>query len=245
MRTEKESTRSNKESFYPNFNGHEAQRVRIGLVDFNPLRIVGCQVAFDPASDFEVVVTNIAGLLLDRSLALGVLGYGLKSLCADMALLRRMRPELKLIVLGTGVNSRRDASLLRNVPHSSPPSSCLHETCAPRDLRRVVQASLAVAGHRAYSARNDGSDGANPESFLHRSRLRSMQITRREQQVLDQLAQAGSNREIADNLGIEERTVKGHVARLMRKAGVDNRTSLSLYALQLAQAGGGTNKNAF
>jgi DNA-binding NarL/FixJ family response regulator len=65
-----------------------------------------------------------------------------------------------------------------------------------------------------------------------------LQITRREQQVLDQLGRAWSNREIAASLGIEEQTVKGHVARLMRKAGVDNRTLLTFYAMRLGGDGG-------
>ena len=42
---------------------------------------------------------------------------------------------------------------------------------------------------------------------------------------------ARSNREIAAQLGIEERTVKAYVGRLMRKTGADNRIELSMSAL--------------
>jgi DNA-binding CsgD family transcriptional regulator len=42
---------------------------------------------------------------------------------------------------------------------------------------------------------------------------------------------ARSNREIASQLGIEERTVKAHVGRLMRKTGVDNRIELTMRAM--------------
>ncbi len=42
---------------------------------------------------------------------------------------------------------------------------------------------------------------------------------------------ACSNREIAQHLGIEERTVKAHVGRLMRKTGTENRTELSMREL--------------
>jgi DNA-binding NarL/FixJ family response regulator len=56
-------------------------------------------------------------------------------------------------------------------------------------------------------------------------------LTDREQQVLDLILAASSNREIARELGIEERTVKAHVGRLMRKSGVDNRLELSMRAL--------------
>ena len=56
-------------------------------------------------------------------------------------------------------------------------------------------------------------------------------LTEREQEVLDLILQARSNREIARSLGIEERTVKAHVGRLMRKTGAENRIDLSMKAL--------------
>jgi ATP/maltotriose-dependent transcriptional regulator MalT len=46
---------------------------------------------------------------------------------------------------------------------------------------------------------------------------------------------ARSNREIAAALRIEERTVRAHLGRLMRKAGVDNRIKLSMAAPGLFQ----------
>jgi DNA-binding NarL/FixJ family response regulator len=59
-------------------------------------------------------------------------------------------------------------------------------------------------------------------------------LTDRERQVLDLILLARSNREIALQLGIEERTVKAHVGRLMRKTGADNRIELSMRALNHA-----------
>jgi DNA-binding NarL/FixJ family response regulator len=56
-------------------------------------------------------------------------------------------------------------------------------------------------------------------------------LTARERQVMDLILLARSNREIARELGIEERTVKAHVGRLMRKTGSDNRIDLSMRAL--------------
>jgi len=56
-------------------------------------------------------------------------------------------------------------------------------------------------------------------------------LTERERQVLELILLARSNREIAVELGIEERTVKSYVGRLMRKTGADNRIKLSVSAL--------------
>ena len=41
-----------------------------------------------------------------------------------------------------------------------------------------------------------------------------------------------ANREISDSLGIGPVTVKAHLGRIMRKAGVANRTELTMYAVK-------------
>ncbi len=70
---------------------------------------------------------------------------------------------------------------------------------------------------------------------VHAAELRSgtgfQRITLREKQVLEMLVEGRSNKEIANPLGIEERTVKAHVAKLMRKFGVQNRIRLSVHAI--------------
>jgi DNA-binding NarL/FixJ family response regulator len=48
-------------------------------------------------------------------------------------------------------------------------------------------------------------------------------FTDREKEVLKMLVRGQSNKEIGAPLGIRERTVKAHVAKLMRKVGVQNR----------------------
>ncbi len=59
-------------------------------------------------------------------------------------------------------------------------------------------------------------------------------LTARERQVLELILTARSNREIAAKLGIEERTVKAYVGRLMKKTGSDNRIKLSMSVLNRA-----------
>jgi DNA-binding NarL/FixJ family response regulator len=52
-----------------------------------------------------------------------------------------------------------------------------------------------------------------------------------EKEVLEMLVAGRSNKEIGSPLGIQERTVKAHVAKLLRKVGVQNRIALSIYAI--------------
>jgi len=55
-------------------------------------------------------------------------------------------------------------------------------------------------------------------------------LTRRELNVLELLAQGKSNKEMADLLTISERTVSGHVANILTKLNLENRTQAALYA---------------
>ncbi|WP_406199911.1 LuxR C-terminal-related transcriptional regulator [Kitasatospora sp. NBC_01560] len=66
---------------------------------------------------------------------------------------------------------------------------------------------------------------------LRRPAARIAELSDRQEEVLRLLVLDLSNREVADRLGITERTVKAHVAALMERLGVDSRLRLALVAL--------------
>lgn len=55
-------------------------------------------------------------------------------------------------------------------------------------------------------------------------------LTQRERAVAGLVAQGKRNREIGDDLGISEGTVKIHLHRIYEKLGVGNRTELAVLA---------------
>jgi DNA-binding NarL/FixJ family response regulator len=57
-------------------------------------------------------------------------------------------------------------------------------------------------------------------------------LTERETEVLQQLAQGKSNKEIAATLVIAEKTVRTHVSNILGKLGVTSRTQAALHALR-------------
>jgi DNA-binding NarL/FixJ family response regulator len=65
-----------------------------------------------------------------------------------------------------------------------------------------------------------------PPEIVERMSLRrfDFQLTRRERQVLEQVAQGASNREIAETLGIALRTVEVYVSSILTKLGARSRT---------------------
>lgn len=57
-------------------------------------------------------------------------------------------------------------------------------------------------------------------------------LTRRELEVLQELAKGRSNKEIAEFLTISEKTVKNHITSIFRKLMVDDRTQAVLFAIK-------------
>jgi two-component system, NarL family, response regulator LiaR len=63
-------------------------------------------------------------------------------------------------------------------------------------------------------------------------------LTRREREVLELIAVGRSNKRIAVELGIAEKTVKTHVGHLLAKLGVADRTQAALLAVRSGVVGG-------
>lgn len=57
-------------------------------------------------------------------------------------------------------------------------------------------------------------------------------LTHRESEVLEQLAEGLTNKEIAMSLGISYETVKEHVQHILRKIGVNDRTQAAVWAVR-------------
>ncbi|GAC1416086.1 MAG: response regulator transcription factor [Acidobacteriaceae bacterium] len=110
------------------------------------------------------------------------------------------------------------------------------------DIYRAVQ-----AGAMAYLTKDaSGEELINAIQSVHRDlrylprvaldrlaeRMPSVQLTPRENEVLVCITQGRSNREIAEQLGIAEKTVRIHVSSMLDKMGVRDRTQATINALQ-------------
>lgn len=66
----------------------------------------------------------------------------------------------------------------------------------------------------------------------HSERKTIDELTKRELEVLKEIANGKSNKEIASDLFITEKTVKTHVSNLLAKLGLADRTQAALYAVR-------------
>ena len=97
---------------------------------------------------------------------------------------------------------------------------------------------------RAVRSVYDGNTVLAPEAAgsLVRAGARSAAVagldalTAREREVLAQVAEGRSNREIARLLHVSEKTVKTHVSSVLAKLGVADRTQAALYAVRNSPA---------
>ncbi len=199
--------------------------MRVGLLDFEPLRIAGLREIFTEQPDFQVVATDWAMAFREASFDLVVVV--LRDQAFSLALLARLRarhPRLKVLVIGSGSEPERILDAI-----TAGAKGWLEDTASPE---QVMQAACAVLNGSIWAPRRVLSTFVDRtlEGTTARRRRQGPRFTEREEEVLQQLVLARSNREIAQVLSIREQTVKSYVARLMRKVGVGNRIALSVQA---------------
>lgn len=106
--------------------------------------------------------------------------------------------------------------------------SCLFKDVDADSLADAIRKSAAgeavlhprVAGHLVDALRHGATAGAEVLDTL----------SQREREVLALMAEGMSNSEIADKLGIGEKTVKTHVSNVLAKLGVADRTQAAVFA---------------
>jgi DNA-binding NarL/FixJ family response regulator len=200
--------------------------IRIAVVESDPLRFVGFRALFDTESDLELMSATVPELATRRDVDLVLLGSrNGQNLFDVMASLKASRPDLRIIVTGTGAD---DETILKAVAAGA--KGYVDEAASPVEFVqaiRIVNQGSVWAPRRVLSIFIERVT-SSPGRIFPAGRVT---FTDREKEVLELLVAGRSNKEIGAALGIEERTVKAHVAKLMRKVGVQNRIALSVHAI--------------
>ena len=200
--------------------------VRVGLISTEPIRLAGLCSAFDQHPFIQVAVGDLDMLLEDAALRFLILDLSSEPKWFDvLVMVSNMRPEIRQVIIGPPGDEEQ---ILRSIRAGA--RAFLNPCAGTMALRQAVEAVIQGtiwAPRRLLSTMID--------QLLTRPAMQAVPapaptFSPRERQVLDLIMNACSNREIAEELGIEERTVKAYVTSLMRKTGVDNRVSLSVRA---------------
>ena len=199
--------------------------IRIALLESDPLRVVGFRALFDSESGFDLVSASLPDISVLQNIDLVLLGNrNTKNLFDLIATLKATRPDLRIIVTGSG----DEETILKAIVAGA--KGYVDEAASPAEF---VQAVRVVSQGSVWAPRHVFSKFIERVSSApaHIFPVGRTAFTDREKQVLELLVAGRSNKEIGSPLGIAERTVKAHVAKLLRKVGVQNRVALSVHAL--------------
>jgi len=199
--------------------------IRIAVVESDPLQLEGFSAVFDSEPDFELISSSLPDVGAQNIDLVLVGDRSRQNLFDVMASLKAIRPCLRIIVIGSGME---DETILKVITFGA--KGYVDAAASPADF---VQAIRIVSQGSVWSPRRILS------RFIERASVapgwifpaNRNTLTEREKEVLEMLVVGRSNKEIGFALGIEERTVKAHVAKLMRKVGVQNRIALSVHAV--------------
>ncbi len=143
--------------------------------------------------------------------------------------IRRVFPDVPLVILSASeepedIQQLLDLGALGYITKSSPGEVILQAL-------RLVLAGGIYLPPKLLGARPSPEEAPTPAR-------QKVPLTARQQEVLRELAQGKSNRQIAESLQVTEGTVKIHLATIFRRLGVSNRTEAVLAAqrMHLTQA---------
>jgi two-component system, NarL family, response regulator DevR len=198
-------------------DGHEVTRRGVATVlAVDPhIRVVGEAESVDQAR------RRVLAVRPDVAVVAGA------QLCAD---LRSVLPGVRCLVLEQDVSPEAVSAAIR-----AGASGYLVKDVRSAELVAVVRRvadgqTLFDAGTIALSGPHNNNGGQG-----HRLPL----LTAREHQLLQLLGEGLSNREIAERLRLEVKTVKNYVSRLLAKLDLANRTQAAVPATQMRAGDGG------
>ena len=209
--------------------------IRLLLVDDQSIVREGLSSLLQTQSDLEIVGEAENGkVAVERSLTLkpDVVLMDIRMPVMDgvaaIEILKQQAPEIKILVLTTFDD---DEYVVRAMAHGAD-GYLLKDTPSielAQAIRSINQGYTQMGpGLFAKAMTNHSEQPENTETDLIPPELAN--LTPRELEVLQLIATGHSNREIAEQLYITERTVKNHVNSILRSLNLRDRTQAAIFA---------------
>jgi DNA-binding NarL/FixJ family response regulator len=207
-----------------------AGKITVLIADDHPVVRQGLRVLLSLQADIEVVgeasdgaeAVELAAAVAPDVLLLDLKLPGLDGL-AVLAELRDRNLPARVLVL----TSVTDAASV-TVAMRGGAAGFLYKDVDPDALVRAVRSV-----HDGHTVLAPDAAGTLVQSRNSSGAVRGLDaLTAREREVLAQIAEGRSNREIARLLHMSEKTVKTHVSSVLAKLGVADRTQAALHAVR-------------
>jgi DNA-binding NarL/FixJ family response regulator len=206
--------------------------IRVLLVDDHLMVLKGLRLFLQTQEDMEVVAEASNGEEAVQAVAIHqpdvVLMDLMMPVMDGVEATRRIKashPEMKVIVLTSF--SDRD--------HVVP---AIRAGAEGYQLKEIDADALAMTIRAAYKGMTPLHPEAAGHLVAHMNGERGQEssavdaLTPREQEVLQRITAGRSNKEIAVELGIAEKTVKTHVSSILSKLNVQDRTQAAVFAMK-------------
>ena len=192
--------------------------------------------------DHEIVRRGVADLI-NAEADLTVVG---EAATVKQALSRIAATTPDVAVLDVRLPDGSGIDLCRDIRSAHPDVACLMLTAYDDDEASYTAVLAGAAGYVLKDIRGQGLlesirrvangetlvDPAVTQRVLERATTgadAAADLSLRERQVLDQIAAGLTNRQIAQHLGLAEKTVKNYVSGLLAKLGMERRTQAAVY----------------
>jgi len=165
-------------------------------------------------------------------------------------LVQRLRPDI--LLLDVNMPGKSGIDILRRIRREDPRRRVILLTAGMDDAQLIAADKLEPDGIvlktsdpalllQSLDAVRDGRNWVDPEVALRIDSVKGRAaggpaLTPRERDLVDLVRRGMRNREIAEELGVTEGTVKVYLHALFDKLGVENRTELAMRAAQLLGA---------
>jgi len=215
--------------------------IRILLADASRLTTLGITQVLEKEADMEIVAVAIDGE--DAVAKAGELEPDILIIEAELPRLsgiqaaqriRREQPHIGVLIL-TGDD--QEQTLFDAIRAGA--AAYLHKDCEPGELTdsiRRVRAGQFIINEKIFSrpavASRVLAEFRELSVYGPGSSHVFAPLSPREVQILDNIAQGKTNKEVAYALAISEQTVKNHMSSILRKLSVNDRTQAVVYAIR-------------
>ena len=203
--------------------------MRIVIADDHGIVRSGLRMLLERQDDLEVVGEASDGveardLVLSERPDVAILDVKMPNLTGLQATreIREQAPDVSVLILSMHDDERYLFEALK-----AGASGYVLKSQADQDL---LEALAAI--ERGEPFLTPDAQRALIKDVLERGEEPGDELTPREQEVVKLAAEANTNREIAETLGLSEKTVENHRANAMRKLGMRDRVELVRYAIR-------------